>query len=414
LFDFAACACLAPVVTEPTTHKNTGLVCSRAESDLRQINKKTNSSDYIMKLKSLIYHFSALGLGLATLATTAMAQPKGAIYTMDNAAAGNHVLAFQRAETGELVSVGNFATGGTGTAAGLSDQGAILLSRDNRWLFVCNAGSSEISVMAVTDNGLSLTDKISSGGQMPVSLALRHNLLYALNAGGAVGGSDNITAFIFADGKLLALPDSTRSLSGSNTGPAQVSFSRDGETLIVTERLSNLIDTFAVADDGLATSHKIFQSAGTTPFGFDVGRENRLFVSEAGTGSASSYELSEDRDLAVISSAVSTKQNAPCWLITAHDGRFVYTANAGSGSISGFSVAHDGSLKLLNADGRTAVTGDGSHPVDMAQSRDGRFLYNLANGNGTIQGFRIGNDGSLDPVTIVSGIPTSAAGLAGN
>jgi len=64
-----------------------------------------------MKLKSLIYHFSALGLGLATLATTAMAQPKGAIYTMDNAVAGNHVLAFQRAETGELVSEGNFATG---------------------------------------------------------------------------------------------------------------------------------------------------------------------------------------------------------------------------------------------------------------------------------------------------------------
>src|SRR5690349_14101715 len=120
-----------------------------------------------MKLKSLIYHFSALGL--ATLATTALAQPKDAIYTMDNATAGNRVLAFQRAETGELASEGSFATGGTGTGAGLSDQGAILLSQDNRWLFVCNAGSSEISVLAVTRNGLSLADKVSSGGQMPVS-----------------------------------------------------------------------------------------------------------------------------------------------------------------------------------------------------------------------------------------------------
>jgi len=52
--------------------------------------------------------------------------------------------------------------------------------------------------------------------------------------------------------------------------------------------------------------------------------------------------------------------------------------------------------------------------ADMSPSRAGRFLYNLANGNGTIHGFRIGNDGSLEPVTIVSGIPTSAAGLAGN
>jgi 6-phosphogluconolactonase (cycloisomerase 2 family) len=186
-----------------------------------------------------------------------------------------------------------------------------------------------------------------------------------------------------------------------------------GGTLIVSERMSNVIDTFAAGDDGLATSHKIFQTAGTTPFGFDVSRENRLFVSEAGTGSAPSYELSEDGDLAVISAAVSTMQNAPCWLIAAHDGRFVCTANAGSGSISGFSVAHDGSLKLLNPDGRTAVIGDGSHPVDMAQSHDGRFFFNLANGNGTIHGFRVGNDGSLVPVTVVSGIPTSATGLAG-
>jgi 6-phosphogluconolactonase len=366
-----------------------------------------------MKRASLTHHLGAWGLSLATLATTAIAQPKGAIYTLDNATAGNHVLAFERAESGSLASAGSFATGGTGSGGGLSNQGAVLLSRDDRWLFVCNAGSSEISVLAVTANGLFLTDKVSSGGQIPVSLAFRNNLLYAVNAGGGVGSTDNIAAFIFAGGKLLALPDSTRWLSADNTGPAQVSFSRGGGTLIVTERLSNLIDTFAIGDDGLATSHKIVQSAGTTPFGFDFGPEDRLFVSEAGTGSASSYELSEDGGLAVISAAVPTRQKAPCWLIAARDGRFVYTANAGSGSLSGFSVAADGSLKLLNPDGRTAVIGDGSHPVDMAQSHDGRFLYNLANGNGTIQGFRVGNDGSLEPVTAVSGIPTSATGLAG-
>jgi 6-phosphogluconolactonase (cycloisomerase 2 family) len=116
----------------------------------------------------------------------------------------------------------------------------------------------------------------------------------------------------------------------------------------------------------------------------------------------------------VISAAVPTTQNAPCWLIASHNGRFIYTDNAGSGSISGFSVRHDGTLELLNSDGRTAVTGDGSHPVDMTESRDGRFLYNLANGDGTIHGFKVRENGSLEPVTVMSGIPTSAAGLAGN
>jgi 6-phosphogluconolactonase (cycloisomerase 2 family) len=359
-------------------------------------------------------YISGLGLGLALLATRATAEEGGAIYTMDNAATANHVLAFQRGENGKLTSAGNFATGGAGTGAGLSSQGAIALSRDNRWLFVCNAGSSEISVLAVARNGLSLSDKVSSGGQMPVSLALRHNLLYVANAGGGVGDTDNITAYIFADGKLLALPDSTQALSGGNTGPAQVSFTREGGTLIVTERLTSLIDTFAIDDDGLITSRKTFQSVGTTPFGFDVGRENRLFVSEAGTGSATSYAVSDEGDLTVISGAVPTKQKAACWLVTSHDGRFVYTANAGSGSISGFSVGHNGSLQLLNADGKTAVTGNGSHPVDMAQSRDGRFLYTLANGNGTLHGLTVGEDGSLEPIMVVGGIPSSAAGLAGH
>jgi len=367
-----------------------------------------------MKLTSLLNYCSGLAFGLALLAPTAKAEDDGALYTMDNAAGANHVMAFYRSENGGLTGAGSFATGGAGTGAGLSSQGSMALSRDGRWLFVCNAGSSKISVLAVNHHGgLSLTDKVDSGGHMPVSLALRHNLLFVLNAGGGVGDKDNITAFIFAFGKLLAFPDSTRTLSGDNTGPAQVSFTRDGDRLVVTERLTGLIDTFEVGDDGLADGLKTFQSVGNTPFGFDVSREDRLFVSEAGSGSASSYSVSEDGDLTVISGAVPTKQTAACWLLASHDGRFIYTANAGSGSISGFRVGHNGQLELLDADGRTGVTGEGSHPVDMTQSRDGRFLYNLANGDGTLHAFKMKANGSLEARIVLSGIPTSAAGLAG-
>jgi 6-phosphogluconolactonase (cycloisomerase 2 family) len=211
----------------------------------------------------------------------------------------------------------------------------------------------------------------------------------------------------------VALPDSTQPLSGDNTGPAEVSFTRDGDSLVVTERLTNLIDTFEIGDDGLAANGKTFQSAGATPFGFDVGREDRIFVSEAATGSASSYGVLENGDLTVISAVVTNTQAAPCWLIASHDGRFVYTANAGSGSISGYAVGHNGSLQLLEADGRTGVTGAGSHPVDMVETHDGRFLYCLANGNGTMNAFRVKPNGSLQPVMTVTGIPNSAAGLAG-
>jgi 6-phosphogluconolactonase (cycloisomerase 2 family) len=214
------------------------------------------------------------------------------------------------------------------------------------------------------------------------------------------------------------LSGSARALSGDNTGPAQVSFTDEGDTLVVTERNTNLIDTFGLDDDGLVTNHKLFQSAGLTPFGFAVGRRDQIFVSEAGGGaakasSASAYSVSEDGDLEVLSAAVPTEQTAACWLVTSPDERFLYTANAGSGTISGFSIRPEGGLQLISAGGITAVTGAGSHPVDMALSHDGRFFYSLANGNGTLGAFRTKPNGSLEPLSVVFGIPASAAGLTG-
>ena len=55
----------------------------------------------------------ALGLGL--LASTARADDDGALFTMDNSAAANHVLVFRRGEQGQLVNAGSVATGGSGT-----------------------------------------------------------------------------------------------------------------------------------------------------------------------------------------------------------------------------------------------------------------------------------------------------------
>jgi len=360
---------------------------------------------------------SGLGLSLALLGTTVKAEDTGAIYASDNSASANHVLVFQRAENGQVTSAGGVATGGTGSGAGLSNQGAVLLSHDGRWLFVCNAGSDDVSVFSTRSGHLQFANKVNSGGRVPLSLAMHHNLLYVLNAGGSVGDKDNVTAFLFVDGNLVALPGSTRALSGDNTGPAQVSFTKDGEVLIVTERLTSLIDTFTLGDDGLAVSHPTSPSSGATPFGFAVGQNNRLFVSEASGvphgSSASSYTVLDSGDLAVISASVPTEQQAACWLTLSLDERFAYTANAGSGSLSGFSVAPDGTLHLLNPGGIAAVVGVGSHPVDMAVSRDGRFLFSLANGNGTLNSFRVTSSGALQPVGLATGgITASATGLA--
>jgi len=136
-------------------------------------------------------------------------------------------------------------------------------------------------------------------------------------------------------------------------------------------------------------------------------------LSEAVSGSVSSYQLSDEGILQIISPAVSTHQAAACWVVVTNNGRFAYTTNAASGSISGFQVDHNGNIQLLDADGRTGVTGDGSAPIDMALSGNSRFLYALGSGNGTISAFRVDlGDGSLKPIPGASGLPAGVNGLA--
>jgi len=331
-----------------------------------------------------------------------------AVYTITNQVAGNAVAIFSRAADGTLTPAGNVATGGTGTGAGLGSQGAVTLSDDGRLLFAVNAGSNDLSVFRVDPQGLSLLSRTPSGGTLPISVTVSHNVVYVLNAGGA----GNITGFtIDYQGELTPLAGSTKSLSSATAAPAQISFSSDGQQLVVSEKGTSLLDVYPVDANGVAGERTSFASAGGTPFGFAFGLRNELFVSEAAApGSASSYDLTKDGSLQVVSSAVPTHQGAPCWAVVTADSRFGYTGN-GSGSVSGFRIAPDGSVRLLDADGATAVVGSGLN--DIALSRNSRYLYALGTGNvPAIYAFQIQQDGSLASLGPVAGLPAGTRGLA--
>lgn len=69
----------------------------------------------------------------------------GSVFTRDNARSGNNVWMLGRRSDGSLTVPVAFSTGGLGTGTGLGNQGSVQLKRDGPWLFVCNAGSDEIS-----------------------------------------------------------------------------------------------------------------------------------------------------------------------------------------------------------------------------------------------------------------------------
>jgi VCBS repeat-containing protein len=336
----------------------------------------------------------------------------GSVFTATNAASGNRVIAFHRSADGSLSSPAYFATGGTGSGAGLGSQGSVTLSEDGNWLLVVNAGSNEVSSFEVGDNGaLTLRGKAPSGGTMPISVTIHGNLVYALNA----GGTGNISGLrLNADGSLSPIAGSTRGLSASDVGPAEVSFDPSGAWLVVTEKNTNKIDTWRVGSDGLATGRVVNASAGVTPFGFTFTSKGILTVTEAFGGAVdgsavSSYTINGDGTLTTITASAPTTETSACWIVATNSSKFVYATNANSASITGYSV-QKGSLDRLAADGKSGNTGAGA--TDLAITENSQFVYSLNGGAHTITGFGVSqSNGSLDANGAVS-VPTGAVGLA--
>jgi 6-phosphogluconolactonase (cycloisomerase 2 family) len=197
-------------------------------------------------------------------------------------------------------------------------------------------------------------------------------------------------------------------LSGPNVVPTEVAFAPDGDTLVVTEKGSNQIDTYDVDTTGLAHGPTVTASDGPAPFGFDFTPAGELLISEAAHSAASAYALRGEVRLESISASVVNGQSAACWLVTSADGRHAFTANAGNGTLSSYRIDESGRLTLES--GVAASTGAGSHPVDMAFGGDGEFLFALANQAGTITAFRA-EGGKLANVGSVDSLPASATGL---
>jgi len=119
-----------------------------------------------------------------------------------------------------------------------------------------------------------------------------------------------------------------------------------------------------------------------------------------------------DGHLQTISAAVANGQRAACWLALTPDGKFAYTANTGSSTITGYRVDLTGGLELLNSDGKTAAVTAG--PLDLVISQNGQFLYTLT-GRQNIEVLQIDpSTGSLAPLQKLSGLPAGSNGLVTN
>jgi 6-phosphogluconolactonase (cycloisomerase 2 family) len=270
-------------------------------------------------------------------------------------------------------------------------------------LLAVDAGSNDVAAFRVERGGLQLVGRVPSRGVFPVSVAVHGHDAYVLNAGGVA----NVAVFRLSDKGVLTPRFVGRApLSTLNAGAAQVAVAPSGKALVVTEKATSQLETFPLRR-GIPGDPVVTPSSGPTPFGFAFDRRGTAVVSEASNSTASSYRLARDGGLRLISASVPTLQGAACWVAITPDGRFAYTGNAATGSITGFAIARDGALTRLAADGRSAST---PRPNDLAIA--GGYLYAINPNVGTVTAYRIAADGSLDALPAVTGLPTGLAGLA--
>lgn len=353
--------------------------------------------------------------GQGTFATQASPDALGGVvYVQTDNPAGNSVVVYRRSESGTLSAVRTYATGGLGGALDgsvvdhLASQGSLLYDRTEGLLYAVNAGSNTFSVFSVVGDRLALRQVVPSGGQFPVSLAARGNVVYVLNA---LGGG-NVSGFRWGPWGLQPIPGSTRALGLTTPTdgtqfthtPGQVGFSPGGSQLIVTTKAGGQsIDVFGVLPGGsLSASPTVNAEPGDVPFAFSFGASGTLVVANAGTDSVTSFTLASDGNVTPISTQA-TGQMATCWITSAR-GAF-FASNAASGSLSTISEQPSGQLALV------ATTGTDAGTVDAASSAGGQFLYVQTGAAGIVDEFRVGPG---DALTKIGSVPvTGSAGGEG-
>lgn len=229
-----------------------------------------------------------------------------------------------------------------------------------------------------------------------------------------VPGEPSLAGFRLGGGMAEPLAGSRRELA-ADADPAQVGFSPDGATLVVTQRGTNSIATYPVAGTGQLGEPRVQPSSGPTPYGFAFTKGGGLVVTEAfgaqvGKAAASSYRIG-DAGAAPISRSVGNGRSEICWAVVTGDGRYAFTTNFGDGAVSRYAIGEDGSIALDEAAAGLAVDGQ-TGLRDEALSGDGRFLYAIDADSRRVRGWAVGEGGSLSPIGSHEGLPATVAGLA--
>ena len=319
------------------------------------------------------------------------------------------------------------------------------------------------------DFSLTLVSVVPTDGFGPDTIAERDGVVYVANVdsdGVYTGPQDqvgNLVAFTLNGdtGRLQEIPGSKRRLVGRPSdvavapsgGSLVVSLYNAGSTAISDSAANAELESFAIVRPGFLTPFPVSAITSTQrnndqdrnlpgAIGIAIRKsgghevvvvtESREWLangqpaslSQFQTGSVSTFELNDSGSLRPISLDVPTSSQittgptktstSSCWISFDQDGRTFWVVSASSSIISSFRFNDDGSVEEIDS---RAATGAPVNPVaanpaagatgfvDVAETGDSDFLYDLESGAGKVDVYRITSPSA--PLTLLQQISTA-------
>jgi 6-phosphogluconolactonase (cycloisomerase 2 family) len=325
------------------------------------------------------------------------------------------------------------------------------------------------------DFSLTLVSVVPSGGFGPDTIVERDGVVYVANVdsdGVYTGPPDqvgDIDAFELnrGTGHLREIPGSKRQLLGR---PSDLAVAAGGRSLVVSiynagsSAISDTaaaaeLESFAIVRPGFLTPSPVSAITSTqrnndqnrnlpSAIGIAIREssghqvvvvtESREFLangqpaplSQFQTGSVSTFDLNDLGSLRPISLDVPTSSQvttgptntstSSCWISFDKDGRSFWVVSASSSIISSFRFNEDGSVEEVDSRAATGVpvNPDAANPaagatgfVDVAETGNSDFLYELESGTGKVAVYRISSPDS--PLTLLQQISTGLPQIGG-
>jgi hypothetical protein len=319
----------------------------------------------------------------------------GFVYVESNGPSrGTNSLLAYRFRDNKLRLLGEFPTGGTGTVdpgvtGSLDAEGQIAVDRMRRLLFAVNQGSDTIAVFRIGRDGRLAAipgSPFSSGGKSPAGVGIAGDLLVVANK--SHDPRRELTDFRPAYVALRIGTDGALSPGGA---PFRVPFGSSptqaltiaGRVVVSTEETGPFRAFVLDADGTLKQGPNSPVQPETTIFepGYDGARwaiglvphpsRRLLYADQAATEQLLVYTYDLQGGLTFVRAVHNSGAKLPCWTVVSSNGRFLYTANAGNGTVSAFDLRNPEAPRHL----QTLSLGHGANPWGLALDPTGRTLF---------------------------------------